>query len=270
MGLVMAPELASNNNLVENLDSTDPDLVMTSLSILGERADSSGQKKANLLLSSKNKYIWLNAAMYLGKIGDENSIPYLIKGLKHPAWRAHEKIASMLNKLTGLKYGKDQAKWISWWKQKNPESTFNFRYLDLEKEAESLNSTNHYLITGVVDPLTINHSGVQIRLIGIKLKDKENPQQAIVKLKTLILGQFAQFEFDQGAKLDKNKARRAFVYWVSSSPAGKMFRRGLKPVPFTQKTLINSFLLKSGLYEIDSDSVKSEAMKKTLEQASNP
>jgi hypothetical protein len=266
-GLILAGNMVKAESLVANLDSSDPDLVMTSLSILSDRADSSGKDKAVALLSSKNNYIWFNAALYLGSIEQAEAIPYLIKGLKHPASRSHDKVMSLLQTLTRETFGKDQDKWIGWWKHEHPDSTFTFSYADLEQEAAGLNERSQILINGVVDPLRISHVGPQVRLIGIKLKETASPQDAMNLIENLLAFQFVQLEFDEGPMLDERGARRAFVYWTMSSAAGKMGRKGLSPVPFNEKTLVNAYLLKSGLYEIDMDSVHSETMKGLLRQA---
>lgn len=267
LGLILARNAVGSETLVANLDSSDRDLVMTSLGILSDRADPSGRDKAIVLLESSDNYIWLNAALYLGTIGDVAAIPYLIKALKHRASGAHDKAASLLSTLAGQAFGKDQEKWIAWWKTEHPDSAFVFRYLDLEKEASMLDETSYILISAVVDPLRISHVGPQVRLIGIRLKEDAPSEEAVNLLRSLLEDQFVQLEFDDGPTLDGEGARRAFVYWTMSSPVDKMRRSGLPPVPFKSKTLINAYLLNSGLYDVDLDSVDSDTMKEILRQA---
>lgn len=268
MGLsVVGGSAVSSETLVNNLSSEDSELVMTSLNILEKRQDPQGKYKARELLKSEDDYIWFNAAQYLGSIRDEQAVPYLIKGLKHPAWRSLDDVATYLESITSQKFGKDQEKWIAWWQEKCPESAFDFSYPKLEKEALELTEGNEIFINGVADPLTIRHTGPQIKLIGIKLKDGVDGEEAAKFLKTVVLGQFVELAFDSGPKLDEKGARRAFVYWCrqdSSKLVLRFLRKGLGPVPFKEKTLINTYLLKSGLYEIDPKSVYDQIMRNLL------
>jgi len=265
-GLIVAGDTVNSESLVANLDSPDRDLIMTSLGILADRSDPSGRTKAIDLLKSDDNYIWFNAALYLGAIKEKEATPYLIKGLKHPASRSHDEVASLLESMTGQAFSKNQGQWIEWWESEHPGSKFIFSYPDLEQKAASLDDTSQILINGVVDPLRIKHVGPQVRLIGIRLKEDVDAKDAVALLHRLLAFQFVQLEFDTGPKLDEQGARRAFVYWTMSSPDFKMGRRGFPAVPFKAKTLINTYLLESGLYEIDLNTVEDEAMKQTLKQ----
>jgi hypothetical protein len=269
LGLLLMGDTVKAESLVANLDSTDHDLVMTSLGILADRADPAGRAKAKDLLESEDNYIWFNAALYLGSIGEAEAIPYLVKGLKHPARRSHDEVVALLESMTDQAFGKNQEKWIEWWKTEHPDSAFVFSYPDFEQEASRFDEESHILINGVVDPVRISHHGPEVRLIGVRLKDDASTQDAVKLLHELLAFQFVQLEFDNGPKLDENGARRAFVYWTMSSPsrAETIGRRGLRPVPFKTKTFINAYLLNSGLYELDLASVDSEAMKEALKQA---
>ena len=85
LGLSLFNKHVSSEKLVNNLSSGKRNLVMTSLSLLEERHDSAGKEQAQKLLLSKDDYLWLNAGLYLAAFGDQQAIPYLIKGLNHPA-----------------------------------------------------------------------------------------------------------------------------------------------------------------------------------------
>jgi hypothetical protein len=63
----------------------------------------------------------MNAAHYLGCIGDTASIPYLVKALRHTAWRADEERRQLLVKLTGKDFGADFTKWQQWWLSQHPD-----------------------------------------------------------------------------------------------------------------------------------------------------
>ena len=260
--------LLSEDKIVRNLHSRDRGLIITSLSILKRRNDFSGREQARKLLSHQDNHVWLNAALYLASVGDEDSIPYLIKGLSHPAYQSYDEVATYLKALTGKDFGKNQKKWMLWWKENYPQSNFDFSYPEIKKETLRLNDRNYYLINFVVDPVKIRHMGVQIRLIGIKLKEGVSSDRAVTFLKSLVLFQFIQLEFDSGPELDEDGAKRAFVYWVMKEEGMLSYARAeLPPVPFKEKTLINGYLLKSGLYEIDLDSVNDNEMRDILIKA---
>jgi len=87
------PGLISGRSLVRNLESNDQDLVRESLYLLTRRKDPVGVPQALKLLKSDDDYIWLNAALYTGACGQQEAVPYLIKALRHTAWRADPKTA---------------------------------------------------------------------------------------------------------------------------------------------------------------------------------
>lgn len=271
MGLIVAGDYVSSDTIVTNLSSEDRDLVMSSLHILSEREDPSGREKAYKLLQSEDNYIWFNACQYLAELGDTNSVPYLIKGLDHPAWRSHNQVADYLKTLTGKSFGKDQEKWVQWWENKCPESRFSFEYPKIREKTLSLSSRDKTLITAVIDPLRIRRGDAKIRLIGISLKENIDKQKAVSLLEQALVNQWVRLEFDKGAKLDEEGARRALVYWVGKGEADMdyLLRRNLPPVPFTSKTLVNSYLLKSDCYRLDSNSVNDPEIVSLLENATN-
>lgn len=255
--------------LVSDLASRDRNVVLSSLHVLTARRDPAGREQANGLLKSQDDYVWFNAALYLGAIGDGRAVPYLIKGLEHPARRAHGEAAARLKAVTRQTLGQDQKRWIAWWRQQHPDSKFDFVYHNLIKRAKELQSDHYYLIRGVFDPTTIDYTGSKIALIGIRLKKGADPAKAVALLKQLVVCQMVQLEFDGGPVLAGGNARRAFVYWEQQGdPAlSRMMRRGLPPVPFKARTLINGHLLKSQLYQLDSASVQNERMRRAIEEA---
>jgi hypothetical protein len=118
--------LLPSSRLVANLASNDPDTVRESLAVLNDRADPSGVQAAIPLLKSRDPYVWFNAALYLGAMRRQEAVPYLIKGLRHPAWRAHQDSANRLTAITGQNFGTDFEKWREWWEKSNPGATFDF------------------------------------------------------------------------------------------------------------------------------------------------
>jgi len=262
-------EAASGEELAKDLYSSNGDTVRSALYRLENRKDPAGRNAACKLLESDDDYIWFNAGLYLASIGDEKSIPYLIKGLKHPAWRSHAQVASYLQQLTGQKHARDQKKWIAWWKATHPGTTFSFEYEKITKQTRDLQESHQYLVNGVVDPVRISYSGSPIRLIGVKPADDKDTAAARLLLKTAAIMQWVSLEFDSGTELDAEGARRALVYWMQpgNEKLSRMSRRGLPPVPFTGKTLIQAHLLKSGLYQLDLTDVTDPRIRKVLEDA---
>jgi hypothetical protein len=92
---------------VSELDSPHTNTVLNGLYFLKIRKDPIAIPRAIELLSSADDYIWLNAASYLGACEHQAAIPYLIKALRHTAWRADEKTVSYLQHLTKQKIGAD-------------------------------------------------------------------------------------------------------------------------------------------------------------------
>lgn len=119
-------DLASSASLVRKLDSSDPDTVMTGYYYLKKRVDTAGVDKAVSHLSSEDDYIWLNAASYLGVCGHGSSVPYLIKALRHTAWRSDEERVKSLRSITGENFGPDFDAWKSWWDASGNETEIDW------------------------------------------------------------------------------------------------------------------------------------------------
>ncbi|HET6251609.1 MAG TPA: hypothetical protein VFE47_28245 [Tepidisphaeraceae bacterium] len=267
LGLMIAGRAVPSSTIVSNLSSDDPDLVMTSLNILQERNSSDGQKQARALLTSANDYIWFNAALYLAAIKDQQSVPYLIKGLKHPASRAYPEVAADLLALTGKPFAMDQEKWIAWWKQTNPGSNFSFKYASLQRQADEIQNGNGLLINGVIDPLTLSYSGTPILVVGVRLKKGASATQALRLLETAVVAQYIEVQRDGPTGPDGSVP--AMLYWTPNpSPAAlSSMRQGLPAVPFTKRTSIQGYLLQSGLYELDLSAVKDSGYRDELTAA---
>jgi hypothetical protein len=121
-----APGLISSSNYARNLDSKDPDLVRESLAHLTDRRDPIAVTRAVGLLQSTDDYIWLNAAHYVGVCGRQEAVPYLIKALRHTAWRADNATAQYLRQLTGQDFGTDFPRWQQWWLGLHPDSAMDW------------------------------------------------------------------------------------------------------------------------------------------------
>jgi hypothetical protein len=128
------PYLVPSETVARNLESRNTNLIYSSLSVLATRKDPLATESALLLLRSHDEYMWLNAALYLGSCENLESVPFLIKGLRHPAWRTHSKCAELLRDLTGEDYGTDAVKWRRWWTQSHPMADFQFWSSDTNRE----------------------------------------------------------------------------------------------------------------------------------------
>jgi hypothetical protein len=116
------PLLVSSHAIARNLASDRGDLVYDSLEILSHRRDPIAVGRAIQLLQSDDDYAWLNAAQYLGACGRQEAVPYLIKALRHTAWRSDSERAQYLKSLTSQDFGTDFQKWKSWWEQTHADS----------------------------------------------------------------------------------------------------------------------------------------------------
>lgn len=122
----IAPKAIPASTYAQNLDSNDPDLVRESLAHLADRRDPVAVTRAVQLLQSSDDYIWLNAAYYTGVCGRREAVPYLIKALRHTAWRADNQTSECLHSLTGQDFGTNFARWQEWWLAQHPDSTIDW------------------------------------------------------------------------------------------------------------------------------------------------
>lgn len=70
--------------------------------------------------------MWLNAAIYLGACNRQEALPYLIKALRHTAWRSDQTTARYLSNLTKLDFGTDFDKWQRWRITAHPRVKFDW------------------------------------------------------------------------------------------------------------------------------------------------
>jgi len=72
-------------------------------------------------IHSDDDYLWLNASTYLASRGRQESIPFLIKALRHTAWRSVDERIKFLEVLTGQRFGNDFTAWKKWYIATDPE-----------------------------------------------------------------------------------------------------------------------------------------------------
>jgi hypothetical protein len=109
-----------------NLSSRNSDLVRESLAHLAARADPVAVPRAIELLQSPDDYVWLSAAQYLGACQRQEAVPYLIKALRHTAWRSDERTVRYLRALTGQDFGGSFEPWQAWWAGRHPDRVFDW------------------------------------------------------------------------------------------------------------------------------------------------
>ena len=116
----------SDEQLLNFLKSNDQIILENTLRLLEHRKVLAGREPGIKLLTNPDLYIWYPASLYLGALGDQRSVPYLIRGLDHPAWRSRPRVVAYLKVLTGQDFGERKQDWISWWSAKQPQSAFDF------------------------------------------------------------------------------------------------------------------------------------------------
>ena len=113
------PNLLTDERLLENLESNDDDVILETLAFLHRSQNFQFIELSIPFLESDNEYVWLNAAHYLGVCGRQEAVPYLIKGLRHTAFRADEESVDLLRKLTGQEFDANFGEWYRWWSDTN-------------------------------------------------------------------------------------------------------------------------------------------------------
>lgn len=93
---------------------------------LGKRQDPIAIEVALQDIHSDDDYLWLNAGHYLGILKREEATPYLIKALRHTAWRSDAERIDLLHKITGKDFGNDFEAWKKWWITENPTFTIDW------------------------------------------------------------------------------------------------------------------------------------------------
>ena len=108
------------------LGSSDTIVLNNTLTQFERSGSPAGKERAVELLRHTDRYVSYTASLYLGAIGDRRSIPYLIRGLDHPAWRSRPQVAKYLKNLTREDFGENKDAWIRWWNTQNVGSSFDF------------------------------------------------------------------------------------------------------------------------------------------------
>jgi hypothetical protein len=111
----------SSRQLVQSLDSPNPETVGYSLTLLKQRRDPEGIFKATDLLNSPSKDVQTEAALYLGAMGKSQSVPYLINALNGADAPDAREISVDLTMMTGEDFGTKYNDWNAWWIAHHPK-----------------------------------------------------------------------------------------------------------------------------------------------------
>ena len=114
------PRLISTNSWVRVLDNQRADRY-SAYGVLQDRKTDKAIPHALVHIHEPDDYLWLNAASYLGSRQRPEAIPYLIKSLRHSAWRSVDERIDSLTKLTGEDFGDDFGKWQEWYLSAAPD-----------------------------------------------------------------------------------------------------------------------------------------------------
>ena len=113
--------------MLQLLQYSDTIILNNTLTQFEFSGNPAGRERAVDLLSHADRYVSYTASLYLGAIGDQRSIPYLIRGLDHPAWRSRPRVLNYLKRLTREDFGENKDAWIRWWNAQNVGAKFDFK-----------------------------------------------------------------------------------------------------------------------------------------------
>ena len=82
-GMCLMEPVLPSRWIVDNLSSSDAGLLMNALIILERRWDPAGKVRAERLLAHDDNRVCFYATLYLASVGYEDSVPWLIRALKH-------------------------------------------------------------------------------------------------------------------------------------------------------------------------------------------
>jgi len=105
MGEHFAPQLISDEAWRESIAEDPTAHGYSGYGILEDRRSDVAIQEGLRDIRSEDGYVWMNAASYLGSRGRKEAIPYLIKALRHTAWRSDDERVEFLRQLTGETFG---------------------------------------------------------------------------------------------------------------------------------------------------------------------
>jgi hypothetical protein len=110
-----APSLISDEAWRESISRDPTAHGYSGYGILQKRSSDAAIQEGLRDLRSDDAYVWMNAASYLGSRNRPEAVPYLIKALRHTAWRSDDERVKFLRQLTGQSFGSEFEKWRDWY-----------------------------------------------------------------------------------------------------------------------------------------------------------
>jgi len=121
IGENIAPELISDEAWRQSVADDPTAHGYSGYGILQDRKSDVAIEEGLRDIHSEDGYVWMNAASYLGSCGRKEAIPYLIKALRHTAWRSDDERVELLRLLTGETFENSFEDWFKWYDaQPNP------------------------------------------------------------------------------------------------------------------------------------------------------
>jgi hypothetical protein len=115
IGEIFFPRVTSDKSWHESIKKDPTAHGYSGYSILADRRSNIAIETALKDIHNPDPYVWLNAALYLGRFNRKESVPYIIKALQHTGWAKPEKYVVTLQRITGQKIGNDFKKWQEWY-----------------------------------------------------------------------------------------------------------------------------------------------------------
>lgn len=115
------PSLISTNSWIRALESEPTSEGYSVYGYLERRKTDAAVEHALNHIHSEDAYLWLNAATYLGSRNRTEAIPYLIKSIRHTAWRSVSDRTANLSHITGQTFGTNFDDWRLWYETTYPE-----------------------------------------------------------------------------------------------------------------------------------------------------
>ena len=115
MGEYTSPSLITDEAWRQSIEEDPTAHGYSAYGILQKRGSDVAVEEGLRDLSSNDAYVWANAASYLGSRGYSEAVPYLIKALRHTAWRSDDERVELLQQLTKQSIGKDFEQWRNWY-----------------------------------------------------------------------------------------------------------------------------------------------------------
>ena len=119
MGEMIVPYLISDEAWRASIAADPTAHGYSGYGILQDRGSDAAIVEGLRDLNSDDAYVWMNASLYLGSRGRSEAVPYLIKALRHTAWRSDGERVELLEKLTNQSFVNDFDLWREWYESQS-------------------------------------------------------------------------------------------------------------------------------------------------------